>query len=50
MSWENFIGAASIACMRSDALWAGKSFAEEVRKIMDECALDAGIPCKAKTG
>lgn len=46
----NFIEWVFVACMRSDALWVGKSFAEEVRKIMDECALDAGIPCKAKTG
>lgn len=33
-----------------DALWVGKSFAEQVRKIMDECALEGGIPCKAKIG
>jgi len=33
-----------------DALWVGKSYANEVRIIMDECALDGGIPCKAKIG
>lgn len=33
-----------------DALWVGKSYANEVKKIMDECALEGGIPCKAKIG
>jgi len=33
-----------------DALWVGKSYANEVKTIMDECALEGGIPCKTKIG
>ena len=41
----------SIHCLYVfDALWVEKSFVEQVREIMDECALDGGIPSKAKIG
>ncbi len=40
-----------IRCLYAfDALWVKESMAEQVREIMDECALAGGIPCKAKIG